>query len=112
MWLTEDQSAALLAELDRIIENDRYQFSPHIRMLKEIDRIKWETDHGPFREVARQQLDKGGARHCEVSRFRHCNEDAARHRIRIFTRRLADRVRDYPFDRSVLSHIPLARWSV
>ena len=34
--LTEQETAALLDELDRIIDNDRFPFSPHIRMLKEI----------------------------------------------------------------------------
>jgi hypothetical protein len=34
--LTNEETAALLAELDRIIDGDRYPFSPRIRMLKEI----------------------------------------------------------------------------
>ena len=34
--LTDEQTAALLKELDRIIDGDRYSFSPRIRMLKEI----------------------------------------------------------------------------
>jgi hypothetical protein len=34
--LSEKQTAALLAELDRIIDNDRYPLSPRIRMLREI----------------------------------------------------------------------------
>jgi hypothetical protein len=34
--LTDEQAALLLAELDRIIENDRYQFSARIKALREI----------------------------------------------------------------------------
>jgi hypothetical protein len=34
--LSDEQTAALLGELDRIIDGDRYPFSPRIRMLKEI----------------------------------------------------------------------------
>src|SRR5215813_3876917 len=34
--LSDEQTAALLRELDRIIENDRYPLSPRIRTLKEI----------------------------------------------------------------------------
>ena len=34
--LTDEETAALLVELDRIIDGDRYPFSPRIRMLKEI----------------------------------------------------------------------------
>jgi hypothetical protein len=34
--LSEEQTAALLAELDRIIDNDRYPLSPRIRMLRAI----------------------------------------------------------------------------
>jgi hypothetical protein len=34
--LTEEGTAALFAELDHIIENDRYPFSPRIRTLREI----------------------------------------------------------------------------
>jgi hypothetical protein len=34
--LTDEQVALLLAELDRIIENDRYQFSARIKALREI----------------------------------------------------------------------------
>lgn len=34
--LTDEQTAALLTELDRIIENDPYPLSPRILMLKEI----------------------------------------------------------------------------
>jgi hypothetical protein len=34
--LSDEQTAALLSELDRIIDGDRYPFSPRIRSLKEI----------------------------------------------------------------------------
>jgi hypothetical protein len=34
--LTDEETAALLSELDRIIDGDRYPFSPRIRTLKEI----------------------------------------------------------------------------
>jgi hypothetical protein len=34
--LTDEETAALVAELDHIIENDRYPFSPRIRTLREI----------------------------------------------------------------------------
>jgi hypothetical protein len=34
--LTEEQTEALVTELDRIIDGDRYPFSPRIRTLKEI----------------------------------------------------------------------------
>jgi hypothetical protein len=36
LHLTDEQLALLLAELDRIIENDRYQLSRRIRALREI----------------------------------------------------------------------------
>jgi hypothetical protein len=34
--LTDEETAALLAELDRIIDGDRYPFSPRIRTLTAI----------------------------------------------------------------------------
>ena len=34
--LSDEESAALLAELDRIIDGDRYPFSPRIRTLTAI----------------------------------------------------------------------------
>ena len=34
--LTDEQTAALLRELDRIIDSDRCPFSPRIRQLKEV----------------------------------------------------------------------------
>jgi hypothetical protein len=39
--LSDEESAALLAELDRIIDGDRYPFSPRIRTLTAIrDKIR------------------------------------------------------------------------
>jgi hypothetical protein len=34
--LTDEQTATLLAELDRIIDSDRFPLSPRIRTLKEM----------------------------------------------------------------------------
>jgi hypothetical protein len=34
--LTDEQTEALTRELSKIIQNDRYPFSPRIRVLKEI----------------------------------------------------------------------------
>jgi hypothetical protein len=34
--LTDEETVALLSEMDRIIDSDRFPFSPRIRMLKEI----------------------------------------------------------------------------
>jgi hypothetical protein len=34
--LTDEETAALVAELDHIVENDRYPFSPRIRTLREM----------------------------------------------------------------------------
>jgi hypothetical protein len=36
LQLTDEQTAALLTELDRIIDHDRYPLSPRILRLKEI----------------------------------------------------------------------------
>jgi hypothetical protein len=45
--LSDEQAAALLAELDRIIDGDRYPLSPRIRALKEIRAlIKPYPEHG------------------------------------------------------------------
>jgi hypothetical protein len=46
--LTEEEAAALLAELDRIIDNDRYPLSPRIQILKNIlAKIRPEPAHEP-----------------------------------------------------------------
>ena len=37
--LTDEQTTTLLRELDRIIDGDRYPFSPRMRTLKEIRAI-------------------------------------------------------------------------
>jgi hypothetical protein len=37
--LTDEESAALLGELDRIIDGDRYPFSPRIRIIKPLSGI-------------------------------------------------------------------------
>jgi len=36
LQLSDDQAAALISELDRIIDDDRYPLSPRIKMLKAI----------------------------------------------------------------------------
>jgi hypothetical protein len=41
--LSDEETAALLAELDRIIRDDRYPLSPRIRMLRAI-RAKLRTE--------------------------------------------------------------------
>jgi hypothetical protein len=47
--LTDEETAALLAELDRIIEGDRYPFSPRIRTLTAIrDKIRPEPVREPL----------------------------------------------------------------
>jgi hypothetical protein len=66
--LTDEEPAAVFAELDRIIDNDRYPFSPRIRMLKEI-RAKIRPE--PARES--WPLEK----HCALPRA-----TAARRRLR------------------------------
>jgi hypothetical protein len=37
--LTDEQTTALLSELDRIIDGDRFPLSPRVRTLKEIRAI-------------------------------------------------------------------------
>ena len=51
MWidLSDDETTALLRELDRIVESDRYPFSPRIRTLPAI-RAKLSPE--PAREPA------------------------------------------------------------
>jgi hypothetical protein len=52
MKLDDEDTGALLAELDRIIENDRYPFSPRIRTLKEIRaKIRPEPPREPLPPV-------------------------------------------------------------
>jgi hypothetical protein len=45
--LTDEQTALLVAELDRIIENDRYQFSARIEALRAIRTLRYRS--GPAR---------------------------------------------------------------
>ena len=47
--LNDGQGAALLRELDRMIEDDKFPFSPRIRMLKQ---IRAEIKLYPVREPA------------------------------------------------------------
>jgi len=47
--LTDEETAALLGELDRVIDNDRYPFSPRIRTLTAIrDKIRPEPVREPM----------------------------------------------------------------
>jgi hypothetical protein len=47
--LTAEEPAALLAELDRVIDNDRYPFSPRIRTLTAIrDKLRPEPAREPL----------------------------------------------------------------
>ena len=47
--LTDEETAALLGELDRVIDNDRYPFSPRIRTLTAIrDKIRPEPGREPM----------------------------------------------------------------
>ena len=47
--LTDEETAALLGELDRIIDGDRYPFSPRIRTLTAIrDKIRPEPAREPL----------------------------------------------------------------
>jgi hypothetical protein len=47
--LTAEETAALLGELDRIIDGDRYPFSPRIRTLTAIrDKIRPEPAREPL----------------------------------------------------------------
>jgi hypothetical protein len=60
--LTDEETETLLAELDRIIENDRYFLSPRIRMLKEIRaKIKPYPVRPPLPPVKRYDPPKASA---------------------------------------------------
>jgi hypothetical protein len=53
--LTDEETAALLRELDNIIHGDRYQFSARVRMLKAIrTRIRSEPVHESLPPPPRQ----------------------------------------------------------
>jgi hypothetical protein len=50
--LTDEETTALLSELDRIIDGDRFLFSPRIQMLKEIRaKIRPEPTREPLPPV-------------------------------------------------------------
>ena len=47
--LTAEESAALLGELDHIVDNDRYPFSPRIRTLTAIrDKLRPPPEREPL----------------------------------------------------------------
>jgi hypothetical protein len=51
--LSEEEAAALLGELDRIIDGDRYPFSPRIRTLTAIrDKLRPPPVREPLRHYA------------------------------------------------------------
>jgi hypothetical protein len=68
--LTDEETAALVAELDRTIENDRYPFSPRIRRLREIrakikpypvrELLPATRHYEPPREVSGRRRRAGG----------------------------------------------------
>jgi len=61
--LTDEQTATLLAELDRIIDGDRYPLSPRIRTLKEIRAmLRPEPARGPPPEPKRYEPPRAGRR--------------------------------------------------
>jgi hypothetical protein len=54
--LNDEETDALLAELDRIIDGDRFPFSPRIRMLKEIRaKIRPERARAPLPPLKRYE---------------------------------------------------------
>jgi hypothetical protein len=60
--LTDEESAALLRELNHIIENDRYPFSPRIRTLKEIrSKICPEPEREPLPPLKHYSAPRAGA---------------------------------------------------
>jgi hypothetical protein len=53
--LTDEETEALLRELDKLIENDRYQFSARIRTLKAIRaKIRPEPAREPLTPLPKQ----------------------------------------------------------
>jgi len=59
--LTDEQTTALLAELDRIIDGDRYPFSPRIVALKEIRaKLRPEPARQPLPDPKRYEPPKRG----------------------------------------------------
>jgi hypothetical protein len=63
--LTDEESAALLAELDRVIDGDRYPFSPRIRTLTAI------------RDKLRRRRCASRCRRCGITRRRARVADVA-----------------------------------
>jgi hypothetical protein len=60
--LNDEQTAALLTELDRIIDSDRFPFSPRIRMLKEIRaKIRPEPAREPLPPVKHSEQPRATA---------------------------------------------------
>jgi hypothetical protein len=61
--LTAEESAALLAELDRVIDNDRYPFSPRIRTLTAIrDKLRPPPVREPLPPLRHYEPPRAGAR--------------------------------------------------
>src|SRR5438094_209330 len=78
--LSEEETAALLAELDRISSDDRYPLSPRIRMLRTVRaKIRPEPvreplqpaprQYAPRRATARQRRRKGAPRTAKSSQL-------------------------------------------
>ena len=68
--LTDEESAALLRELNNLIENDRYPLSPRIRLLRGI-RAKFPgapPEPPPARPPTPEERRPGGARRALVGR--------------------------------------------
>lgn len=61
--LTEEEAAALLRELDRIIADDRYFFSNRIRTLREIRaKLRPEPARRPLPEPRHYEPPRAGRR--------------------------------------------------
>jgi hypothetical protein len=61
--LSDEQSATLLGELNRIIENDRYPLSPRVLTLKEIRAmLRPEPAREPLPEPKRYEPPRAGRR--------------------------------------------------
>jgi hypothetical protein len=61
--LSDEESAALLAELDRVIDNDRYPFSPRIRTLTASrDKLRPPPLREPLPPLRRYEPPRIGAR--------------------------------------------------
>jgi hypothetical protein len=59
--LTDEQTEALIRELSRIIQNDRYPFSPRIRVLKEIlGMLRPEPERDPLPPRRHYELPSKG----------------------------------------------------